>query len=100
MTQQQLDAYLESTGYGISSDDERVAYISNFKGDVVAMYWRGRCEEHSYLETLEEPIQEQQESDALNLLTWNSEQWHDALLGVAVTAFILAWCLFVIAVFK
>ncbi len=53
MTQEQFDAYLDQTGYGIASENENVAYLSDKTGDIVAMYWRGKV---SYLETLDKPI--------------------------------------------
>lgn len=93
MTQQQFDSYMEHNGFGISSENGNVAYISNAKGDVVAMYWRG---ETNYLETLDEPITEK---DPLNPLTWETSQWRDAAYGLAVSAFVLAFYLTIAFIF-
>lgn len=96
MTQQQFDAYVESNGYGISSENGNVAYVSDKDGNVVAMFWRGV---KSYLETLEEPIQEE-EKDPLNPMTWDASQWKDAVIGCCLSVFIFAFYYLVVTIFS
>ena len=91
MTQQQIDAYMEKNGYGISSENGNVAYISDKNGNVVAMFWRGK---ENYLETLDEPVRNEEvdiDSQADALI--------DAIKSgaLAVTGMTLAWvmiCIF------
>lgn len=94
MTNEQFDAYLERTGNGISSENGNVAFVSDRKGNVVAMFWRGA---KSYLETLEEPIKE--EKDVLNPRTWSREQWKDAIISMVGTVVIFVLMYSIIYIF-
>lgn len=92
MTQQQLDTYLETNGYGISSENGNVSYISDKKGDIIAMFWKGK---ESYLETLEEVVYE----DAMDPTTWNRSQYKNAGCSAALGFVAFALMMIVIAIF-
>lgn len=93
MTQQQLDAYLEANGYSISSENGNVSYISDKKGNVKAMFWKG---DKSYLETLEDEVVYE---DAMDPTTWNHSQYQNAGCSAALGFITLALMMIVIAIF-
>lgn len=68
MTQQQFNSYLERTGYGVSSETDLNAYVSNKEGQVIAIYWK----EAQYIELLEEPL-------------GNEGEWKDTLVSLGYT---------------
>ncbi len=94
ITTEQLDAFIEANGYGISSENELNAFISNANGEVVAIYWK----RDSYIETLDIEDTQEQEDYGIFVQPFRGVL-KDALIGslaIFSVAFLVNWLLTII----
>ncbi len=86
MKRETLDSYMEANHYGISSETDEYAYISDKDGDVVAMYWK----KNSVLEEFER---------AFNPTKWTAKTWSDCGKGAVCIGCVLACSWVILTIF-